>query len=102
MKGLPHDKMSTAFALLALVGATLILVRGTIFRPLQRLWPALFRCAQCAGVWVGGVAGATGLVDTGQHFVISALFVGAATSGAALLADAVLLHLLGAPGDKET
>jgi hypothetical protein len=83
--------------LLALVGTTLIVVRGTVFKPLQRLWPALFRCSQCAGTWVGAAAGAFGVVVVGHDRVLDAVIVGAATSFLSLLADAVLLKLLGSP-----
>jgi len=85
----------------ALVGTTLILVRGTVFRPLQRLWPALFWCAQCSGMWVGMAAGASGLVRVGHGRVLDALVVGAATSFLSLLADAVLLRLLGDPREPQ-
>ena len=86
--------------LLALVGATLLVVRSTIFRPIQRLWPALFQCAQCSGVWIGAAAGVSGLVSTGHGRVLDALIVGAATSFLSLLADAVLLSMLGHPSEK--
>lgn len=81
--------------LIALVGATLLLVRSTIFAPLRRLWPALLGCAQCTGFWVG--VGASWLAPTGHAWSLNAVIVGAATSFLALLADAVLLHLLGDP-----
>ena len=87
--------MNELIHLLALVGTTLIVVRGTIFRPLQRL--ALFHCAQCFGTWVGAAAGASGLVSTGHGRILDAAVVGAATSFLSMLADAVLLRLLGAP-----
>lgn len=94
--------MSPAFALLALVGATLIVVRGTIFRRVQKLWPPLFQCSQCAGFWVGALAGASGVVQaSGNGRIVDAIFFGAATSGASLLADALLLRLLGDP-DQES
>ena len=89
--------MNELILLLALVGTTLIVVRGTIFRPLQRLWPALFQCSQCAGTWVGAAAGASGLVTTGHGRILDAAVVGTATSFLSLLADAVLLRLLGDP-----
>jgi hypothetical protein len=82
--------------LTALVGATLIVVRGTIFQALQKRL-ALFRCAQCAGFWIGAATGASGLVQTGHGRVLDALIVGTSSSFLALLADAVLLHLLGDP-----
>jgi hypothetical protein len=81
----------------ALVGTTLILVRGTIFQPLQRRWPALFQCSQCTGMWVGMAAGASGVVVGGHGPAVDALVVGAATSCLSLVVDAVLLKLLGDP-----
>lgn len=87
----------TLLLALALVGTTLIVVRGSIFAPLQRFWPALFRCAQCSGFWVGAIAGASGIVSTGHAPILDALIVGAASSFGSLLADAILLRLLGNP-----
>ena len=83
---------------LALVGMTLILVRGTIFGRLQRLYPPFFRCAQCTGFWVGAAAGAAGIVQMGQGRALDAILLGAATSFLSLASDAVLIALL---GDKE-
>ncbi len=82
---------------LALIGFTLILVRGTIFQPLQTRWPALFGCSQCTGTWVGIAAGVSGLVTVGHGRVLDAVIVGSATSFLAMAADAVLLRLLGDP-----
>ena len=79
----------------ALVGATLLMVRGTVFAPMRRLWPALLECAQCSGFWVG--VAASSVVTTGHGRVLGALIVGAATSFLSLLVDAVLLRLLGDP-----
>jgi hypothetical protein len=81
----------------SLVGATLIVVRGTIFSPLQERFPALFGCSQCFGTWVGIAGGASGLVTTGHGRVVDALVVGCATSFLAMVADALLLTLLGDP-----
>jgi hypothetical protein len=91
----------------ALVGVTLILVRGTIFRPLQRFWPALFQCSQCVGMWVGLTAGASGMVSLsherfvgaamGHERFIDVVLVGAITSCLSLAADALLVKLLGDP-----
>lgn len=86
---------------LALVGVTLIVVRGTIFRPLQRLYPALFQCSQCTGTWVGIAAGATGIATMGHGRVLDAALVGAVTSVLSMLTDALLLSLLGDPNEKE-
>ena len=85
----------------ALVGATLIVVRGTVLRRVRALWPALLECSQCTGTWVGIVAGATGVVSVGRGHVIDAIVVGAATSFLSLLADAVLLKLLGDPSEEK-
>lgn len=81
----------------SLVGATLIVVRGTICRPLQRFWPALFQCSQCAGFWVGAAAGVGGIVSVGQGRAVDAVVVGAANSLLSMVVDAVLLKLLGDP-----
>lgn len=83
----------------ALIGATLLIVRSTIFAPIRRLWPSLLGCAQCTGTWVGAVAGASGVVVTGHGRALDAVIVGAATSFLSLLADAVLLRLLGDPAE---
>jgi hypothetical protein len=81
----------------ALIGATLIVVRGTLFHPIQRRWPALFECSQCTGMWIGMAAGASGVVAAGHGRAVDALVVGAATSFLSLGADAVLMKLLGDP-----
>ena len=83
----------------ACIGATLIVVRGTIFSPLQERFPSLLGCSQCTGTWVGAAAGAAGLVTTGHGRVVDALVVGSATSFLAMAADGVLLYLLGDPKD---
>lgn len=80
---------------IALIGLTLIIVRGTVFGPLQRLWPTFFRCGQCVGMWVGIGAGASGIVTIGHGRVLDAIIVGGATSILSLLTDAVLFKLDG-------
>ena len=94
--------MNTILLLSALVGTTLIIVRGTILRRVRALWPALFGCCQCTGTWVGVAAGASGIVSVGQGRVVDAVVVGAATSFLALVADAVLMKLLGDPGEEKS
>lgn len=84
----------------ALIGLTLIVVRGTIFGPLQRLWPALFRCAQCFGMWVGAAAGASGVLTLDCGRILDAILAGASTSFLSMLADAVLLRMLGEPEES--
>ena len=83
----------------ALIGTTLIVVRGTVFKPLQRMLPAFFQCSQCVGFWTGATAGGTGIISTGHGRILDAFIVGAASSFASLLADAVLLKLLGDPNE---
>ncbi len=83
----------------ALVGTTLLLVHGTVFGPVRRLWPALFRCPQCIGFWIGAAAGASGLVPAGHGRILDAAVVGTATSFLSLLVYAVLVRLLGDPND---
>lgn len=85
----------------ALVGATLLVARAAIFGPLQRLYPPLFRCCQCTGWWVGALAGGSAVVPLGHGRLVDAGLVGAATSFLALLADALLLQLLGNPDEEE-
>ena len=91
--------MTQLLLLSALIGTTLILVRGTIFEPMQRRW-SLFRCSQCTGTWVGIAAGASGVISVGQGRVVDVIVVGAATSFLALLADAILVKLLGDPSEE--
>ncbi len=85
----------------ALIGTTLLIVRSSIAAPVRRLWPGLLGCSQCTGMWVGALAGASGIVSLEDGRVLDALVVGAATSFLATLADAVLLNLLGDPGEKK-
>ena len=85
----------------ALVGTTLIVVRSTVLGPVRRLWPALLECAQCSGMWVGALAGAGGIVSIGRGRELDALVVGTATSFLSMLADAVLLKLLGDPSEGD-
>lgn len=93
--------MNAILTISALIGATLIIVRGTILSPVRKLWPALLECSQCTGTWVGLVAGASGVVSIGRGRVIDAIVVGAATSFLALVADAILLKLLGDPNEEK-
>jgi len=93
--------MNSVLLLSALIGATLIIVRGTICRPIRRIWPSLLRCSQCTGMWVGAMAGVSGIVSVGQGHVVDTIVVGAATSFLALLADAILIQLLGDPGEEK-
>jgi hypothetical protein len=87
--------------ILALVGTTLIVARGTVANPIRRIWPALFQCSQCVGFWIGVGAGASGIVSTGHGRALDAFVVGAAASFASMLADATLLKLLGDPNERQ-
>lgn len=74
----------------ALVGLTLILVRGTIFERVRQLWPALLTCSRCVGFWVGTLAGAARIVSLGHGQAIDAILVGCAVSVLSISADIVL------------
>ena len=88
----------TSFLLVsALIGATLLVTRSAILHPVRRLFPALLGCSQCTGFWIGGAAGGSGVVVLGRGPLLGAILVGAAISLLALLADGVLLRLLGDP-----
>jgi hypothetical protein len=93
--------MNAILLLSALIGATLIVVRGTILRRVRTVWPALLGCSQCTGFWVGAVAGVSGIVSVGRGRTIDAIVVGSATSFLSLMADAILLKLLGDPGEEK-
>ncbi|MGH3303688.1 MAG: hypothetical protein ACRDOK_18815 [Streptosporangiaceae bacterium] len=92
--------MNTPLVFLGLVGATLIVVRGSIARPLRTVWPAFFGCTQCVGFWIGFAGGSGGLVSTGHAHIANAIVVGSATSFLAMLSDGVLLKLLGDPSEN--
>jgi len=53
-------------------------------------------------MWVGIVAGATGIVSIGRGHAIDAIVVGPATSFLALVADAILIKLLGDPSEEKS
>lgn len=93
--------MPLPLLLLALIGTTLIVVRSTLFHPIQRIWPGFFGCSQCVGMWVGLAGSVSGVVPStvGQGRMLDAVIVGAATSFLSLLADAVLCWLLGDPSE---
>jgi hypothetical protein len=89
-----------ALHLLAAVGAALIVARGTLFRSLRRLWPALLACCQCVGFWTGVAFESVWAVSEHSAWhaaVVDAVSVGLATSLLAMLADGILIKLLGDP-----
>lgn len=87
--------------MLALIGTTLIVVRSAIFRPIRKVWPALLECAQCSGLWIGALAGLSGEVVLGGGRIVDTITLAASASFSALLADAILLHLLGGPKEPQ-
>lgn len=92
----------TLLAVLSAIGATLIVVRGTVFQRLRKLYPPLLECSQCTGFWVGVAVGGAGLVSVGRGRIVDALVAGCATSFLSLVADAMLLKLLGDPHEKDS
>lgn len=87
--------------IIALVGATLLVVRSAAFSPLRKFGPRLLSCGQCTGTWIGAAAGGSGIVPLGHGRALDAIIVGAAISFLALAADAMLVHLLGMPLDRD-
>ena len=83
--------------LFALAGVTLIVTRGTIFEPLQRRFPALMKCPMCFGFWVGLGDGILSSEAIAWSLVWPIVLSGATVSLASLLADALLIKLLGDP-----
>jgi hypothetical protein len=83
-------------SLLALVGVTIIVTRGTIFGWLQRgRWIGeLFHCPLCFGFWCGAGGGAYLRGHLGAADVV---LDGAVVALLSLLVAAVLERLLGAP-----
>jgi hypothetical protein len=86
--------------IVALVGVTIIVVRGRIFSWLQGLYRPLFGCSLCVGWWVGALWSLARHASTLSH-VCCAVLDGATVALAALLVDAVLLRLLGDPDDAQ-
>jgi hypothetical protein len=91
----------------ALVGATLIVVRSTLFKRVRRVWPALLGCSQCVGFWTGALATFVPELDLPHGrapfaMVVDALVVGCATSLSALATDCLLCKLAGEPDEEKT
>lgn len=85
----------------ALIGATLIVVRGTIFRRMRAVWPAFLACSQCVGFWVGVGAGATSIVSLGYGRWFDTALMGCAVSALAMVTDIVLLKIADGPAEAE-
>ena len=81
----------------ALIGTTHIVSRSALFSWLQRLYPPLFHCVQCAGFWIGAAAGGSGLAMIGYGRAIDAFIAGSATSILALVVEGFLVLSLGDP-----
>jgi hypothetical protein len=58
--------------ILGLACVTVVMTTSKIFRPLQRVYPPLFGCGLCLGLWVG-IGGAV----YGRVFGLAAIEVGA-------------------------
>lgn len=95
--------------ILALVGATIIITRGTIFKGLQRSrLGGFFTCSLCVGFWIGAVSLFVLRHGAGSYaghsltwWAVADFFLdGASVALLSLAADAVLLKLLGDPEDK--
>ncbi len=85
-------------AIVAAIGATLIVVRGTIFNRLRPFWPAMFACSQCTGFWIGAALGAS----LGAAEIVKNVFVyGCVVSVLSLATDIVLCKLAGGPAEEE-
>ena len=85
--------------IVALVGATIIITRGTIFRGLQQgRARVFFACSLCMGFWVGAV---TMLVlrpvSTPWGSFVDFVLDGSSIALLSLAADAILIRLLGEP-----
>lgn len=80
----------------ALVGVTILLVRGAIFQRARSVWPGLFGCSLCLGFWVGIAWGVATVVLIHRAWSW-ALLDGPTVAICAVLVDAVLLKLLGDP-----
>jgi hypothetical protein len=94
--------ISTLFILAALVGATLIVVRGTLFRRVRAIWPSFLGCSQCVGFWIGVLAAATSppLLSVRHDWRLDAPLLGCALSLLAMSVDLTLLWLGGGSADK--
>ena len=97
--------MNHLLLLAALVGATLIVVRGTIFSRVRAIWPALLACSQCVGFWVG-VAGSHlrdgSLVSLSRGWWIDAIVMGCAVSVISMATDIVLLKIADGPAEEKS
>jgi len=88
------------WTLLSLIGATLLVVRGTIFRRVREAAPSLLGCSQCFGFWVGAIAGGFGLLSFDHGRVLDTFAVGSTVSLLAMSSDIVLCKLAGGPAEE--
>jgi hypothetical protein len=94
--------VNQAVLLAALIGATLIVVRGTILSRLRKVWPQFFECSQCVGFWIGALAGGTSIVGSFERgWWFDALALGCAVSVVSMGTDIVLLKLADGPGEEQ-
>lgn len=85
--------------IVALVGATIIITRGTIFRGFQQgRARVFFACSLCVGFWVGSVTMLVlRLPSTPWKGFVDFMLDGSSVALLSLAADAVLIRLLGEP-----
>ena len=83
----------------SLIGATLIVVRGTLFRRVRAVWPAMLGCSQCFGFWIGA-AGAS-IVSLGYGRWCDMAILGCAVSLLAMATDIVLMRLADGPAEAD-
>lgn len=92
----------TVGMLVALVGATIIITRGSIFRGLQESRAgAFFSCSLCVGFWVGAIGmavlrEASFSVDAAKDFFLD----GFSVSLLSFVVTAILIRLLDDPPSK--
>jgi hypothetical protein len=81
----------------ALVGVTILIVRGGIFARVRALWPGLLGCAMCVGFWVGAIFELATASAWTARLGVRAGLGGSIVSVCALLTDALLCRWLGDP-----
>ena len=92
----------TVGVIVALVGATIIITRGSIFRGLQESRAgSFFSCSLCVGWWMGAVGmavlrGASFSVDAVKDFFLD----GCSVSILSFVVTAILIRLLDDPPSK--
>ena len=89
-----------ALALVAAVGATLVVVHSTIAMWFRRLWPKLLCCPQCSGFWVGCAFGAATAYQQSAEPLGFAMLVACFGFATSVLATATSLLMYAATGRR--